>query len=78
MVFCHDEETVNELTDSTLCYEMVKDLSTAKGTDDVSESNDKWYEEVVTNMQDYFSKELPNMEKNTDFLDFSGFESNSD
>ena len=59
MVFCHDEETVNELTDSTLCYEMVKDLSTAKGTDDVSESKDKWYEEVVTNMQDYFSKEPP-------------------
>ena len=59
MVFCHDEETVNELTESTLCYEMVKDLSTAKGTDDVSESKDKWYEEVVTNMQDYFSKELP-------------------
>ena len=42
---------------------MVKDLSTAKGKDDVSESNDKWYEEVVTNMQDYFSKELSNMEK---------------
>ena len=67
MVFCHDEETVNELTDSTLCYEMVKDLSTAKGTDDVSESKDKWYEEVVRNMQDYFSKELSNMEKTLTF-----------
>ena len=73
---------------------MVKDLLTGKGTDNVSERKDKWYEEVVTNMQDYFSKEHSNMEKN--FLrqkrfrkfdhwtpghwlsDFSGFESNSD
>lgn len=74
---------------------MVKDLSTGKGTDGVSESKDKWNEEVVTNVQDYFSKEHSNMEKNflrqesdfgslisgpqdTDFSDFSGFESNSD
>lgn len=95
MVFCHDEETVNELTDSTLCLEMVKDLSTGKGTDGVSESKDKWYEEVVTDMQEYFSEELSNMEEDflrqesdfrslitgpqdTDFLDLSGFESNSD
>ena len=95
MVFCHDEETVNELTDSTLYLEMVKDLSTGKGTDGVSESKDKWYEEVVTDMQEYFSEELSNMEEDflrqesdfrslitgpqdTDFLDLSGFESNSD
>ena len=43
---------------------MVKDLLTGKGTDNVSERKDKWYEEVVTNMQDYFSKEHSNMEKN--------------
>ena len=42
---------------------MVKDLSTGKGTDGVSESKDKWNEEVVTNVQDYFSKERSNMEK---------------
>lgn len=94
MVFCHDEKTVNELTDSTLYLQMVKGLSTGKGTDDVSESKDKWYKEVVTDMQEYFSEELSNMEKDflrqegdlgrlitgpqdTDFLDFSDFESNS-
>lgn len=95
MFFCHDEERVNELTDSTLYLEMVKDLSTGKGTDDVSESKDKWYEEVVADMQEYFSEELSNMEEDllrqesdfgslitgpqdTELLDFSGFESNSD
>lgn len=95
MVFCHDEKTVNELTDCVLYLEMVKGLSTGKGTDYVSESKGKWYEEVVTDMQEYFSEELSNMEKDflsqesglgslitgpqdTDVLDFSDFESNSD
>ena len=89
MVFCHDKKTVNELTGSTLYLQMVKGLCTGKGTDDVSESKDKWYEEVVTDMQEHFSEELFNMEK--DFLRQEGdlgslitgpqdtdFESNSD
>lgn len=65
MVFDDQIETVNELTDSTSLYlEMVKDLSTAgRGAENVYESKDKWYEEVVTDVQEHFSEELSKMEK---------------